>query len=283
MIEETANRFFPVPTEPFSCQGRPYGFYADIPTNCRDFHICQPYSSSTNGQNDTWQHSTLSCPRYTVFNQMSMTCTREEELPLPCRQQMRLYDINLQLSGTKPRTTVAPIEEVSSFSSSMNLVNKNVTMMAASHYEGRDSLYNARHIPARIFTNGHHLILKPVVYPGQPINLLRGMIAPSSHVMGSMISGPVNYVYSDIPASSVASASTMESIPSTDTSVRTGAEEENPVIEITNSEENPTEEVAVSPSSEVASTSSALAQTEPPSPRVIPESPMARARRTHLQ
>ena len=46
----------------FSCEGRPYGYYADPATNCQVFHICL-------GDGDIkWS---FLCPNQTIFNQVS--------------------------------------------------------------------------------------------------------------------------------------------------------------------------------------------------------------------
>ena len=45
----------------FSCEGRPYGYYADPATNCQVFHICL-------GDGDIkWS---FLCPNQTIFNQV---------------------------------------------------------------------------------------------------------------------------------------------------------------------------------------------------------------------
>ena len=49
----------------FSCEGRPYGYYADPATNCQVFHICL-------GDGDIkWS---FLCPNQTIFNQVRRLC-----------------------------------------------------------------------------------------------------------------------------------------------------------------------------------------------------------------
>lgn len=59
---------------PFSCFARLDGYYADVDTECRQFHVC-----------DNYQQFRLSCPRATRFHQPSRTCTPVElGRPFPC-------------------------------------------------------------------------------------------------------------------------------------------------------------------------------------------------------
>ncbi|MPC10643.1 hypothetical protein E2C01_003282 [Portunus trituberculatus] len=55
----------------FSCQDRPYGYYADVEAECQVFHICN--------NNAKWS---FRCPNQTLFNQVRLCGTRT---PVCCR------------------------------------------------------------------------------------------------------------------------------------------------------------------------------------------------------
>jgi hypothetical protein len=48
----------------FSCENRPYGYYADPQTNCQAFHIC------LGGGDIKWS---FLCPNQTIFNQVHIS------------------------------------------------------------------------------------------------------------------------------------------------------------------------------------------------------------------
>jgi len=56
----------------FSCEGRPYGYYADIANDCQVFHICQPVTYA-DGETETFKWSMI-CPAQTVFDQSTLVC-----------------------------------------------------------------------------------------------------------------------------------------------------------------------------------------------------------------
>ncbi len=45
----------------FTCEGRPYGYYADVQAGCQVFHIC------LGGGDVKWS---FLCPNQTIFNQV---------------------------------------------------------------------------------------------------------------------------------------------------------------------------------------------------------------------
>jgi len=67
----------------FSCKDRPYGYYADVDSDCQVFHICTPMVHA-DGFTQNIKHS-LFCNNGTRFDQRTLTC-REEDLALPCAQ-----------------------------------------------------------------------------------------------------------------------------------------------------------------------------------------------------
>ncbi|KAL1140563.1 hypothetical protein AAG570_000493 [Ranatra chinensis] len=79
----------------FSCNSRPYGYYADLENECQIFHICFPVGllrddSSTSTQMFMWS---FICPPETVFNQEKFTCMRTED-SIPCRESASFYSLN---------------------------------------------------------------------------------------------------------------------------------------------------------------------------------------------
>ncbi|XP_071552605.1 U-scoloptoxin(01)-Cw1a-like [Panulirus ornatus] len=80
------------PQQTFDCGGRAYGYYADVPTNCRVFHVCLPIADDLGEIVETAQFSFF-CGNQTVFSQESLSCAHPEE-SFPCDQAETLYDIS---------------------------------------------------------------------------------------------------------------------------------------------------------------------------------------------
>merc|ERR1711879_736379 len=67
----------------FSCEGRPYGYYADPATNCQVFHICL-------GDGDIkWS---FLCPNQTIFNQQYFVC--DYSVNVDCVAAEEFYALN---------------------------------------------------------------------------------------------------------------------------------------------------------------------------------------------
>lgn len=66
----------------FSCNGQVYGYYADLDTDCRVFHICLPVTYP-DGRAETLQWSFF-CGNQTVFDQSQLACVHAEDA-IPCR------------------------------------------------------------------------------------------------------------------------------------------------------------------------------------------------------
>ncbi|XP_076039578.1 U-scoloptoxin(01)-Cw1a-like [Oratosquilla oratoria] len=79
------------PVKEFSCDGRPYGYYADIDNDCRIFHVCNPVADFT-GEVASMEHFSFMCGNHTVFSQESLTCVHEDEA-FPCEESATLYDV----------------------------------------------------------------------------------------------------------------------------------------------------------------------------------------------
>ncbi|KAF2904203.1 hypothetical protein ILUMI_01972 [Ignelater luminosus] len=78
-------------TDSFSCEGREYGYYADIENDCQIFHVCLPVRYS-DGRNQTFRWSFI-CPDDTIFNQEIFTCTNADE-SIDCMESPRFYMLN---------------------------------------------------------------------------------------------------------------------------------------------------------------------------------------------
>ncbi|MCL4148271.1 UNVERIFIED_CONTAM: hypothetical protein GTU68_056303 [Idotea baltica] len=91
-------------TETFSCDGQPYGYYADVDNACQIFHICLPVTNEAGDVNHTARFSFF-CPNQTVFSQESLSCTHEDSA-LPCDQASGLYQSSNADFGIIPDNVV---------------------------------------------------------------------------------------------------------------------------------------------------------------------------------
>nr|XP_045589558.1 pneumococcal serine-rich repeat protein-like [Procambarus clarkii] len=91
----------------FSCDSRPYGYYADQSHKCQVFHICMPVTTATGRTLDTFQFSFF-CPNQTRFSQDSRTCI-DEERAFPCHKAHTLYDLNKNI-GKRPAKKKRPVD-----------------------------------------------------------------------------------------------------------------------------------------------------------------------------
>ncbi|XP_045582934.1 U-scoloptoxin(01)-Cw1a [Procambarus clarkii] len=70
-----------VPDTTFSCEERPYGYYADVEADCQAFHICL---------NDLkWS---FLCPNQTLFNQEYFVC--DHAINVDCSVATTFYSLN---------------------------------------------------------------------------------------------------------------------------------------------------------------------------------------------
>ncbi|KAK2702865.1 uncharacterized protein LOC136042310 [Artemia franciscana] len=81
----------------FRCAGRRAGYYADVETDCRTYHVCNP-TIDESGRRVVDRYTFL-CEGNNIFNQDSLTCASEEE-SLPCEFAPALYNIN-EIHGSK--------------------------------------------------------------------------------------------------------------------------------------------------------------------------------------
>lgn len=74
----------------FSCQGREYGYYADVANNCQVFHVCLPLYDDYGGLTET-AHWSFICGNATVFDQVNLVCNHPQDA-LPCDQAESYYN-----------------------------------------------------------------------------------------------------------------------------------------------------------------------------------------------
>ncbi|KAL7637571.1 UNVERIFIED_CONTAM: hypothetical protein RMT77_012299 [Armadillidium vulgare] len=85
----------------FSCEGLPYGYYADEANNCEVFHICLPIADEIGALVET-AHFSFFCGNGTVFSQDTLTCSHPEDA-LPCNEARSFYDISNSEFGVIPQ------------------------------------------------------------------------------------------------------------------------------------------------------------------------------------
>merc|ERR1712142_734084 len=88
------------PAQTFDCAGRAYGYYADVGTDCRVFHICLPIADELGEILETVQYSFF-CGNQTVFSQESLTCAHPQE-SFPCQEAESLFDLSNAGFGVIP-------------------------------------------------------------------------------------------------------------------------------------------------------------------------------------
>ena len=75
--------------EAFTCEARPYGYYADVANNCEVFHICLPLEDAGGNVIDYAQWSFV-CGNQTIFDQQTLTCNYPTDA-FPCEEAETLY------------------------------------------------------------------------------------------------------------------------------------------------------------------------------------------------
>ncbi|XP_043197065.1 uncharacterized protein LOC122367734 [Amphibalanus amphitrite] len=99
--------------ESFSCEGLPYGYYADSSNDCRVYHVCDPGRSGT----QTNQFSFF-CNVGTEFDQQLLTCVHESLDRSACSGARQFYessnsqffrDVGFNAGASPP----VPVQEVS--------------------------------------------------------------------------------------------------------------------------------------------------------------------------
>ncbi|XP_042882410.1 U-scoloptoxin(01)-Cw1a-like isoform X2 [Penaeus japonicus] len=78
------------PVQAFDCADRKYGYYADVSSDCRVFHVCLPFSDDLGEIVKTAQYSFF-CGNQTVFSQKSLTCAHPQDA-YPCDKAETIFD-----------------------------------------------------------------------------------------------------------------------------------------------------------------------------------------------
>lgn len=73
----------------FTCDGRSYGYYADVANDCQLFHICYPVAYP-DGQEEMFKWSFI-CPNQTIFDQANLVCSFPLDA-IPCEEAPNLFD-----------------------------------------------------------------------------------------------------------------------------------------------------------------------------------------------
>ncbi|XP_076039168.1 U-scoloptoxin(01)-Cw1a-like [Oratosquilla oratoria] len=92
------------PNTVFSCDGLPYGYYADTANDCRIFHVCHPLMDEEGNVLQT-DHYSFICGNQTIFSQESLTCAHPLDA-FPCDQAETLYEISNSEFGVIPEENV---------------------------------------------------------------------------------------------------------------------------------------------------------------------------------
>jgi len=73
----------------FTCDGRSYGYYADVANDCQLFHICYPVAYP-DGQEEMFKWSFI-CPNQTIFDQANLVCSFPLDA-IPCEEAPNFFD-----------------------------------------------------------------------------------------------------------------------------------------------------------------------------------------------
>ncbi|XP_045595676.1 U-scoloptoxin(01)-Cw1a [Procambarus clarkii] len=74
----------------FSCQGREYGYYADVQNRCSAYHICNPVYDDEEKFVEL-AHFSFLCGPGTIFDQKLLACTHPKKA-YPCAEAETIYD-----------------------------------------------------------------------------------------------------------------------------------------------------------------------------------------------
>ena len=75
-----------------------YGYYADVTSGCRIFHVCLPIADDVGNQIETHHYSFL-CGNQTVFDQHALVCNHAEDA-FPCNEVRRVSDFAISSYST---------------------------------------------------------------------------------------------------------------------------------------------------------------------------------------
>ncbi|XP_050686029.1 U-scoloptoxin(01)-Cw1a-like [Eriocheir sinensis] len=74
----------------FSCDNRPYGYYADVDNACQVYHVCMPLFDADGDLHGSY-HFSFVCGNATVFCQQTLTCIVPNEF-CRCEDSPEHYD-----------------------------------------------------------------------------------------------------------------------------------------------------------------------------------------------
>ncbi|XP_018324428.1 uncharacterized protein LOC108736480 [Agrilus planipennis] len=89
-------------TDSFSCEGREYGYYADVDNDCQIFHVCLPVNYG-DGRSQMFRWSFI-CPEETVFSQEIFTCISRDDMVIDCMESPKFYILNRNIGVEKEHT-----------------------------------------------------------------------------------------------------------------------------------------------------------------------------------
>jgi len=102
----------------FRCDGRDYGYYADVDNDCQIFHVCLPvhklpYPPTKAGVTPTPPPTvtytfSFICPKYTAFSQDVLVCAWTKEA-VPCGQAAQLYQASNGRFFEPQKTNPSPV------------------------------------------------------------------------------------------------------------------------------------------------------------------------------
>jgi len=75
----------------FNCDGRAYGYYADVGNDCKVFHVCQPVTNAA-GETTRTQMFSFFCGNQTTFDQETLVC--QDSTRVDCSRAEQFYNIN---------------------------------------------------------------------------------------------------------------------------------------------------------------------------------------------
>ncbi|XP_045108396.1 U-scoloptoxin(01)-Cw1a-like [Portunus trituberculatus] len=84
----------------FSCDNRPFGYYADVENNCQIYHVCVPFFDATGDHKHTYMFSFI-CGNQTIFSQDILGCASLAEA-YPCEDAPSLFDFVNAKFGNVP-------------------------------------------------------------------------------------------------------------------------------------------------------------------------------------
>ncbi|GAB6031116.1 hypothetical protein CHUAL_007923 [Chamberlinius hualienensis] len=99
--------------EGFTCEGKIYGYYADINNDCKIFHVCVPVLDAEGQPSQPALIFSFFCNNGTLFNQENLVCDHAENVD--CSQSETFYSVNQEF-GKIPEQSEDLLDMVCPFS-----------------------------------------------------------------------------------------------------------------------------------------------------------------------